>query len=131
MNNAEMRSRLTRIGLSLNQLSTITGWDYRELRRTANGIRDVSPRTIEMIEQLEAVAADLVDCMQESVDRDEPVGIPYFSDEGRAPYFRTDGVMPGSFWHAIAGMVLSTNDHATVEYDPTAAYERSDLADID
>lgn len=131
MNNAEMRSRLTRIGLSLKQLSTITGWDYRELRRTANGVRDVSPRTMEMIEQLEESAADLIDYMQESVDRDEPVGIPYFSDEGRAPYFHTDGVMPGSFWHAVAGMVLMTNEHATVEYDPTEAYERSDLADVD
>lgn len=123
MNNAEMRSRLTRIGLSLKQLSTITGWDYRELRRTANGVRDVSPRTIEMIEDLEARAAADLDTMQAAVDAAEPVEIPHFSDTGHAPYMGRGGAMPGSYWHAVAGALLAANKHATVIYANGASDE--------
>lgn len=116
MNNAEMRARLTLIGLSLKQLSTITGWDYRELRRTANGGRSVSPRTQGMIDRLEAVAnADLTG-MQAAVDEGNPVVIPHFSDGGLAPYFEDGGAMPGSYWHALAGAILATNEAATVIY---------------
>lgn len=123
MNNAEMRSRLTRIGLSLKQLSSITGWDYRELRRTANGVRDISPRTIEMIEELEALAADALDTMQSAVDAAEPIEIPRFSDTGQAPYTDQGGAMPGSYWHALAGAVLAANKHATVIYANSATDE--------
>lgn len=117
MNNAEMRSRLTLLGLSLKQLSTITGWDYRELRRTANGVRDVSPRTIAMIEGLEDLADNDLSTMQEMVDIGASVIIPHFSDEGKAPYFEDGGVMPGSYWHALAGAILATNDEANVAYE--------------
>lgn len=116
MNNAEMRSRLTLLGLSLKQLSTITGWDYRELRRTANGIRPVSPRTSDMIERIEAVADDDLRDMQASVNGGDPVVIPHFSDEGLAPYLGDTGMMPGSYWHALAGALLATNETATVIY---------------
>lgn len=116
MNNAEMRSRLTLLGLSLKQLSTVTGWDYRELRRTANGVRDVSPRTIAMIERLEDLADTDLSVMQETVDAGASVVIPHFSDEGQAPYFENGGVMPGSYWHAQAGALLAVNEAATVVY---------------
>lgn len=116
MNNAEMRSRLTLLGLSLKQLSTITGWDYRELRRTANGVRDVSPRTSEMIERLEAMANDDLGQMMETVEAGDSVVIPHFSDEGHAPYFGQGGTMPGSYWHAQAGALLAVNESATVVY---------------
>lgn len=118
MNNAEMRSRLTLLGLSLKQLSTITGWDYRELRRTANGIRPVSPRTQEMIERLESLAADDIAAMQKSVEAGQPVVIPHFSDEGESPYMGEGGVMPGSYWHALAGALLAVNEReaASVVY---------------
>lgn len=123
MNNAEMRSRLTLIGLSLKQLSTITGWDYRELRRIANGIRPVSPRTQEMIEHLETLAdADLAR-MQAITDEGNPVVIPHFSDEGKAPYFEHGGVMPGSYWHALAGAILATNEAAAIIYAPEVSDE--------
>lgn len=117
MNNAEMRARLTLLGLSLKQLSTITGWDYRELRRTANGIRPVSPRTQEMIEHLEAMADDDIATMQKAVEAGQPVVIPHFSDEGESPYMGDGGVMPGSYWHALAGAILATNEAAAVIYD--------------
>lgn len=116
MNNAEMRARLTLLGLSLKQLSTITGWDYRELRRTANGVRPVSPRTQGMIERLEALADEDLAGMQTSTDEGSPVVIPHFSDEGEAPYFEAGGVMPGSYWHALAGAILATTEAATVIY---------------
>lgn len=116
MNNAEMRSRLTLLGLSLKQLSTITGWDYRELRRTANGLRPVSPRTQEMIERLEAMADEDLTRMQTTIDEGNPVVIPHFSDEGKSPYFEPGGVMPGSYWHALAGAILATNEAVTVVY---------------
>lgn len=116
MNNAEMRSRLTLLGLSLKQLSTITGWDYRELRRTANGVRPVSPRTHEMIERLEAMANEDLTQMQAITDRGNPVVITHFSDEGQAPYFEGGGAMPGSYWHALAGAILATNEAATIIY---------------
>lgn len=116
MNNAEMRSRLTLLGLSLKQLSTITGWDYRELRRTANGVRPVSERTQEMIERLEALADVHLAAMQSATDEGNPVVIPHFSGEGQAPYFEGAGVMPGSYWHALAGAILATNEAATVIY---------------
>ena len=116
MNNAEMRSRLTLIGLSLKQLSTITGWDYRELRRTANGVRPVSPRTQEMIERLEALADNDLTKMQALTDEGSPVVIPHFSDEGEAPYFEAGGVMPGSYLHAQAGALLAVSESATVVY---------------
>lgn len=116
MNNAEMRSRLTLLGLSLKQLSTITGWDYRELRRTANGVRAVSPRTIEMIDRLEDLADNDLRVMQETVDAGSPVVIPHFSDEGQSPYFEAGGVMPSSYWHAQAGALLAVNESATVIY---------------
>lgn len=116
MNNAEMRSRLTLLGLSLKQLSTITGWDYRELRRTANGVRPVSPRTQEMIERLEAMADEDLATMQATTDEGNAVVIPHFSDEGQAPYVADGGVMPGSYWHALAGAILATNEAATIIY---------------
>lgn len=116
MNNAELRSRLTLLGLSLKQLSTITGWDYRELRRTANGVRPVSERTQEMIERLEAMADEDLASMQATTDEGNPVVIPHFSDEGQAPYFEVGGVMPGSYWHALAGAILTTSEAATVLY---------------
>lgn len=116
MNNAEMRSRLTLLGLSLKQLSTITGWDYRELRRTANGIRPVSPRTTGMIERLEDMADNDLRAMQETVGAGAPVIIPHFSDEGKAPYLEDGGVMPGSYWHAQAGALLAVNESAAVIY---------------
>lgn len=115
MNNAEMRSRLTLIGLSLKQLSTITGWDYRELRRTANGVRPVSPRTQEMIERIEAMADEDLATMQATTDEGNSVVIPHFSDEGQAPYFEDGGVMPGSYWHALAGALLAGDEHAAAE----------------
>lgn len=126
MNDAEMRSRLTVLGLSLKQLSTITGWDYRELRRTANGVRAVSPRTIAMIEQLEAMANDDLASMITSVDEGRPVVIPHFSDEGTKPYFGDDGVMPGSYWHALAGAVLTADgcENACVVYPETQTDDR-------
>lgn len=116
MNNAEMRSRLTLLGLSLKQLSTITAWDYRELRRTANGVRPVSPRTAEMIERLEARANDDLGKMLDSVEVGDPIVIPHFSDEGRPPYFEDGGIMPGSYWHAQAGALLAVSESATVVY---------------
>lgn len=115
MNNAEMRSRLTLLGLSLKQLSTITGWDYRELRRTANGIRPVSPRTQAMVEKLEAMADKDLATMQVSVDAGQPVVIPHFSDEGTPPYMGNGGVMPGSYWHALAGALLAVDEHGAAE----------------
>lgn len=116
MNNAEMRARLTLLGLSLKQLATITGWDYRELRRTANGIRPVSERTAEMIERLEAIADDDLSTMQASVEKGDPVTIPHFSDLGHPPFLTEPGTMPGSYWHALAGAVLATNSTASVVY---------------
>lgn len=113
MNNAEMRSRLTLLGLSLKQLSTITGWDYRELRRTANGIRPVSPRTQDMIESIESKADDDLATMQKSVDAGQPVVIPHFSDEGAPPYMGDGGLMPGSYWHALAGALLAVDEAGT------------------
>lgn len=120
MNNAEMRSRLTLLGLSLKQLSTITGWDYRELRRTANGVRAVSPRTIEMIDRLEDMADNDLRAMQEMVEAGSSVVIPHFSDEGQDPYFEDGGVMPGSYWHAQAGALLAVDESATVIYQKVA-----------
>lgn len=119
MNNAEMRSRLTLLGLSLKQFSTITGWDYRELRRTANGIRDVSPRTIAMVERLEAMANDDLTTMKDTAAAGHPVVIPHFSDTGTSPYFEAAGIMPGSYWHALAGALLATSESTTVEYADT------------
>lgn len=116
MNNAEMRARLTLLGLSLKQLATITGWDYRELRRTANGVRAVSLRTFEMIERIEDLADNDLRAMQETVEAGSPVVIPHFSDEGQAPYFEDGGVMPGSYWHAQAGALLAVNESAAVIY---------------
>lgn len=113
MNNAEMRSRLTLLGLSLKQLSTITGWDYRELRRTANGIRPVSPRTRDMIKSIEVKADDDIGTMQASVEAGRPVVIPHFSDEGTPPYMGEGGVMPGSYWHALAGALLAVDESET------------------
>lgn len=116
MNNAEMRSRLTLLGLSLKQLSTITAWDYRELRRTANGVRPVSPRTAGMIERLEAMANEDLGKMLDTVEAGDPVAIPHFSDEGQPPYFEEGGMMPGSYWHAQAGALLAVSESATVVY---------------
>lgn len=124
MNNAEMRARLTLLGLSLKQLATITGWDYRELRRTANGVRAVSPRTIQMIERLEDLADNDLRAMQETVEAGSPVVIPHFSDEGHAPYFEDGGVMPGSYWHAQAGALLAVNESANVIYTEGEPAER-------
>jgi len=123
MNNAEMRSRLTLLGLSLKQLSTITGWDYRELRRTANGVRPVSPRTHDMIERLEALADEDLSSMQATTDEGKPVVIPHFSDEGHVPYFEQGGTMPGSYWHAQAGALLAVNESATVVYESSEQNE--------
>lgn len=120
MNNAEMRSRLTLLGFSLKQLSTITGWDYRELRRTANGVRPVSPRTAEMIEQLEARANEDLGKMLDTVETGDPVVIPHFSDEGHAPFLEDGGVLPGSYWHAQAGALLAVSESATVIYQEGA-----------
>lgn len=117
MNNAEMRSRLTRLGLSLRQLSTITGWDYRELRRAANGMVRVSPRTVAMVTRLEQIAEGDRETMQATVAAGAPIVIPHFSDEGRSPYFEDEGVMPSSYWHALAGTVLVTNAEAAVVYE--------------
>lgn len=116
MNNAEMRSRLTLLGLSLNQLATITGWDYRELRRMANGKRPVSDRTAHMIERFEEMADSALLQMQASLNDGEPIVIPHFSDTGQPPSMSGMEDMPGSYWHALAGSILATHEAATVVY---------------
>lgn len=119
MNNAEMRSRLTYLGLSLRQLSTLEGWDYRELRRQANGVVALTRRTVDKIEELERVATRDLEQMLEAVDQGEAVVIPHFSDEGIAPYSTESGRMPGSYWHALAGRARNVLVERATE-DPEA-----------
>lgn len=119
MNNAEMRARLTLIGLSLKQLATITGWDYRDLRREANGNREISERTADMIEGLEAAAERDLTYMHALADAGRPIALPHFSDPGTSPYLNEGTTlegMPGSYYHALAGAVLATSDGASLTY---------------
>lgn len=103
MNNAEMRSRLTYLGLSLRQLSTLEGWDYRELRRQANGVVALTRRTVAKIEELEERAGRDLEQMLETVSRGDAVVIPRFSSEGTVLGADEAMRMPGSYWHALAG----------------------------
>lgn len=113
MTDAELRSRLTRLGLSLKQLSTITGWDYRDLRRMANGRLGITARVADMIDRLERMAADDLTTMEAPADA---ITIPHFSDPGQAPFVGEGGVMPGSYWHAVAGMLLASRPGTIVVY---------------
>lgn len=107
MNNAELRSHLTYLGLSLRQLSTLEGWDYRELRRQANGMVALTRRTVAKIEELEERAGRDLEQMLETVSRGDAVVIPRFSSEGAVLGADEPASMPGSYWHAGAGRARS------------------------
>lgn len=95
---AELRSRLTHLGLTLNQFSTLQGWDHRTLRREATGAAPVSDRTETAVLDLETKAEDALSRMQAATDDNLPIQIPYWSQ---------DGDLPGSWWHAVAGRLIA------------------------
>jgi hypothetical protein len=106
---AELRSRITLLGLSLRQLAELEGWDLRTLRREAAGDTAVAERTETAVRMLEGQAADLLDQMIEDTDQaGRPIRIPHWSV--RDPW-------PGSWWHAIAGRFLEARPDAEVVYD--------------
>lgn len=104
MSAAEMRARVTAMGLSLNQLSELASMDLRGVRRQANGTTPVTPKTTEAVETLEREFKRV----RTAFLRAKRVELPAWSSDD-APLKRNgDPIaagMPSSFYHAVAGSV--------------------------
>lgn len=101
---AEMRARVTALGLSLNQLSTIGHMDLRGVRRQAGGTTPVTPKTAHVVESLEGVANDL----RESFLIAGEVELPLWGETVPG-----QPELPSSFYHAAAGAV---SDRVAIRY---------------
>ena len=112
---AEMRARLTALGLTVKDLATITGWDYRDLRRQSTAQASMTKRIGEKLTEFEAMAEADMAVMLAEAENGKPVVIPAYSSHGTAPYLTGEGTMPGPYWHALAGRLIVT-DNITVIY---------------
>lgn len=101
---AEMRARVTALGLSLNQLSTIGHMDLRGVRRQAGGTTPVTPKTARAVENLEGIAQSL----RESFLSAGEVELPLWGESVPG-----EPELPSSFYHAAAGAV---SDRVAIRY---------------
>lgn len=104
MHAAEMRARVTALGLSLNQLSEIGHMDLRGVRRQAGGTTPVTPKTARAVENLEGIAASL----RESFLSAGEVELTSWGES-----IPGDPELPSSFYHAVAGSVA---DRVAIRY---------------
>lgn len=106
---AELRSRLTTLGLSVRQFAELQDWDLRTLRREVGNDVGVAARTEQAVRFLEQEAQETLEQMNEATEDGIPVRIPHWSEKG---------ARPGSWWHAIAGRhIQQWGDAAQVVYD--------------
>lgn len=104
MSAAEMRARVTAMGLSLNQLSELASMDLRGVRRQANGTTPVTPKTMRAVESLESVAQSV----RKAFLKAKRVELPDWSSKGGVPSGIGEPLvsnLPASFYHAVAGSV--------------------------
>lgn len=109
MTGAEMRARLTYLGLSPAILAEMHGWDPRDLRREAAGTIPVSDRTQRRLRELEDQARREV---AELHKLPGTIHIPRFKgkDEETPEQRRArwqNGDMPDPWHHAITGRYLN------------------------
>lgn len=105
MQAAEMRARITALGMSLNQFTEWAGMDARNARRQAAGTTPVTPRTIEAVQRLETMAAE--------------IRAEYARDGGTvilSPWKASEGGLPSSVHHAVAGNLIRDGEIEAVVY---------------
>ena len=96
MSGAEMRVRLNRLGLTIDALAKLAGWDTRTLTRETTGARRVSDRTEAKIRELEVRAREDLDRFNDAAEEGTPIYLPRLNTP------QEPGGLPPHWWLAIA-----------------------------